>query len=99
MPGFVPGRRGRQMPGSGSSRKGARVARDVVPNTGPRNRDDDGVGPPAVPTVLVVVPDPARGGEIVGALQRRGFPALLGATAEDALHWARREPPSLALID
>ncbi|MGH2693320.1 MAG: response regulator transcription factor [Actinomycetota bacterium] len=50
-------------------------------------------------TVLVVARDSAAGGEIVAALQRRGFPALQGSTAPEALYWARREPPALSILD
>lgn len=52
-----------------------------------------------VRTVLVVACDSAVGGEIVGALQHRGVPAMQGATAPQALYWARREPPALVVLD
>lgn len=52
-----------------------------------------------VRTVLVVTRDSSTGGEIVGALQRRGFPAMQGDTAPQALYWARRQPPTLVIID
>jgi DNA-binding response OmpR family regulator len=52
-----------------------------------------------VRTVLVVARDPAAGGEIVCALQRRGFPAMQGATVAQGLYWARRQPPALVIID
>jgi DNA-binding response OmpR family regulator len=45
------------------------------------------------------MPDPSRCGELVGALQDRGLPALQANTASQAIHWARREPPALAVID
>lgn len=52
-----------------------------------------------VRTVLVVARDPGTGGEIVCALQHRGFPATQGATAPQGLYWARRQPPTLMIID
>ncbi|HEV8663678.1 MAG TPA: winged helix-turn-helix domain-containing protein [Candidatus Methylomirabilis sp.] len=45
------------------------------------------------------MPDPARCGEFVGALQDRGLPAVQATTASQAIHWARREPPALVVID
>jgi DNA-binding response OmpR family regulator len=50
-------------------------------------------------TVLVVAGDAAAGGRIVAALQRRGFPAVHGSTAPQALYWATREPPALVVLD
>lgn len=85
--------------GSRSSRKGAllpgHVARVVEPQDA--KASESGVSPAR--TVLIVGPDSATGGEIVGALQRRGFPALLGATVPLALYWARRQPPALVILD
>ena len=49
--------------------------------------------------VLVVVRDSATGGDIVGAVQRRGFPAMQGSTLSQALYWARRHPPALVIVD
>lgn len=51
------------------------------------------------PPVLVVAPEPARAGEMVGALQGQGVPALQASTASQALFWARRSAPGLVLLD
>lgn len=74
------------------------MARHVARTAEPRD------GPPraalsASRTVLVVAGDSARGGEMVGALQRRGFPTVQGSSAAQALYWARREPPALVILD
>lgn len=50
-------------------------------------------------TVLVLAPDPARCGELVGALQRRGLPSVQASTLEEAVYWAEEEPPALAILD
>ena len=75
------------------------MTRHVARAAGPQDvmASDSGLSP--VRTVLVVVGDPATGGEVVGALQRRGFPAMQGATAPQALYWARRQPPALVILD
>lgn len=49
--------------------------------------------------VLVVTPESARGGEIVGALQGRGVPSIQASTAPQAIFWARRSTPALVLLD
>lgn len=74
------------------------MARHVARSAEPRD------GPPraalsASRTVLVVAGDSARGGEMVGALQRRGFPTVQGSTAAQALYWARRESPAFVILD
>lgn len=84
---------------SGSSRKGALIARHAARVAEPRDGEPREPGLSASHTVLVVVRDSATGGRIVGALQRRGFPALQGSTPAQALHWARREPPALVILD
>lgn len=72
-----------------------RPARHAEPRDGEGGTSDL----PAARTVLVLMPDPARCGEVVGALQDRGLPALQATTASQAVHWARREPPALVVID
>ena len=79
--------------------KGALIARHAARVAEPQ---DNGPREPELSparTVLVVARDSAAGGRIVAALQRRGFPALQGSTAPQALYWARREPPALAVLD
>jgi DNA-binding response OmpR family regulator len=84
---------------SGSSRKGALIARHAARVAEPQDIEPREPGLSAARTVLVVARDSAAGGRIVGALQRRGFPALQGSTAPQALYWARREPPALVIVD
>ena len=64
-------------------------------------RGGPGGAPPALdaPSVLVVCGNPAQAGEVVGALQDHGLPSLQAGTDEQALRWARREPPALVLLD
>lgn len=50
-------------------------------------------------TVLLLVPDSHRAGEILFALQRKRLPAVVAETATDALFWVRQEPPALTLVD
>lgn len=50
-------------------------------------------------TVLAVVPDRRRCGEIVGALQTKGIPALQAGTASQAFFWFTEEPPVLVVLD
>jgi DNA-binding response OmpR family regulator len=50
-------------------------------------------------TVLVVNGDSAKGGEIVGAIQSRGLPAVQAATAHQAVFWARLASPALTVLD
>jgi DNA-binding response OmpR family regulator len=49
--------------------------------------------------VLVITRDRARGGEIVGAIQSRDVPAVLAATARQAIFWTRSVPPALTVLD
>ena len=85
--------------GSFPSEKGICVARDVAQGVRAGEPGRIGGGQPPGAAVLVVASDPAWGGKLVAALQRRGFPAPLATTAADALRWARRLPPRLTLVD
>jgi DNA-binding response OmpR family regulator len=75
------------------------MARHVVRVAEPQDTEPSESGLSPVRTVLVVACDSAVGGEIVGALQHRGVAAMQGATAPQALYWARREPPTLLVLD
>lgn len=50
-------------------------------------------------TILVVSHGASRGGELVGALQSRGLPALMATTSREALYWLKECPPAAVLID
>jgi DNA-binding response OmpR family regulator len=84
---------------SESSGKGALIARHAARVAEPQDSGPQEPGLSAALTVLVVARDSAAGGRIVGALQRRGFPALQGSTVTQALYWARRDPPALVILD
>jgi len=74
------------------------MARDRALRADPR--DGEGISPlSASRIVLVVTPGPARGGEIVGALQSRGIPSAQASTPPQAVFWARRSTPALVLLD
>ncbi len=74
------------------------MARDGARRAEPR--DGEGIAPlSAARIVLVVTPESARGGEIVGALQGRGIPSIQASTAPQAIFWARRSTPALVLLD
>jgi len=74
------------------------MARDGARRAEPR--DGEGIAPlSAARVVLVVTPESARGGEIVGALQSRGVPSIQASTAPQAIFWARRSTPALVLLD
>lgn len=63
-------------------------------------RDGEGITPlSASRIVLVVTPESARGGEVVGALQGRGVPSIQASTAPQAIFWARRSTPALVVLD
>lgn len=49
--------------------------------------------------VLVVSPESARAGKIVGALQDRGVPSVQASTPPQAVFWARASTPALVLLD
>jgi PleD family two-component response regulator len=74
------------------------MARDRALRADPR--DGEGISPlSASRIVLVVTAEPARGGEIVGALQSRGIPSVQASTPPQAMFWARRSTPALVLLD
>lgn len=74
------------------------MARDRALRADPR--DGEGISPlSASRIVLVVTPGPARGGEIIGALQSRGIPSVQASTPPQAIFWARRSTPALVLLD
>jgi DNA-binding response OmpR family regulator len=75
------------------------MPRHVARVAGPRDGKVSEVRLSPARTVLVVVRDSATGGDIVGAVQRRGFPAMQGTTVPQALYWARRQPPALVIVD
>jgi DNA-binding response OmpR family regulator len=74
------------------------MAREGALRAGPR----DGEGTASLSasrTVLVVTPEPTKGGEVVGALQDRGVPSIQASTPPQAIFWARRATPALVLLD
>jgi two-component system KDP operon response regulator KdpE len=75
------------------------MARHVARVVGPQDTEPSEAGLSPVRAVLVAVCDSATGGAIVGALQRRGFPALQGGSVPQVLYWARRESPALVVLD
>ena len=79
------------------TRRGAREPREAAQMAQREKASEARLSP--IRTVLVVARDPGTGGEIVGALQHRGFPAMQGGTAPQALYWASRQPPTLMIID
>jgi DNA-binding response OmpR family regulator len=83
----------------GANRRRALMARHVVRVSEPHNTEPKKSVVARVRTILVAASDSVTGGKIVGALQRRGFAALLGSTEPLALYWARREPPALVILD
>ncbi len=50
-------------------------------------------------TVLVLMHDATRGGNLLRVLQHRGLPTLQAETTAQALYWMRRQPPALVVID
>lgn len=49
--------------------------------------------------VLLITPDPTRGGEIVYAIQSQEVPAIQAFSARQAVFWIRRAQPSLTILD
>lgn len=84
---------------SEATKKRVLMARDAVRLAESQGAEPDQTSFSSAPTVLIVTCDSARAGEVVGALQRRGFPSIQGSTAAQALYWARREPPGLVILD
>lgn len=66
---------------------------------GPRVRRPSAAALSAARTVLILVPNAHRAGEIAFALQRSRLPAVVAETAIDALFWAKQEPPALTIVD
>jgi two-component system response regulator PhoP len=74
------------------------MARDGALRAEPR--DGEGIASlSASRTVLVVIPESTRAGEVVGALQSRGVPSVQASTAPQAIFWARRSTPALVVLD
>jgi len=53
----------------------------------------------AARTVLVLRPSRSKAGDLAGALQEKGLPAVTATTARQAAYWMREEPPALVMID
>lgn len=66
---------------------------------GPRVGRTSAAALSAARTVLILVSNPHRAGEIAFALQRLRLPAVAAESAIDALFWAEQEPPALSLVD
>ena len=53
----------------------------------------------AARTVLVLTKSRSKAGDLAGALQDRGLPAVIATSARQATYWMREEPPALVMID